>query len=216
MKLVNVVKLTNEKFLNMYDLQYEHEGKIIHWTIASRNKAEELVSVTGEERADTVCIIPKMIQDGKEYVIMTKEYRQPINDYVYSFPAGLVEEGEDLFECCARELKEEIGAEELSQVTKLSNICYNSEGMTDESVVMFEVVVTKLGAQNLQDHEDIKVFIIPVEKLEDFTKGKKLSAKAGMYCPMIAREYELKKQIEEMKTEMQDKSKITQSQPGEI
>ena len=37
MKLVKVTKLTNERFLNLYDLEYEHEGKIIHWTMASRN-----------------------------------------------------------------------------------------------------------------------------------------------------------------------------------
>lgn len=199
MKLVNVKKLTNERFLNMYDLEYEHNGEIIHWTIASRNSAEELVSVTGKEKADTVCIIPKYTNAGKECVILTKEYRQPINDYVYSFPAGLVEKGENLFECCARELKEEIGADEISQVNKLTDICYNSEGMTDESVVMFEVVISKLGRQELQDHEDIKVFIVPIEELEKFIKDKKLSTKAGIYCPMIAREYELKKQIQSLK-----------------
>jgi len=204
MKLIKVQKLTNERFLNMYDLQYEHEGKIIHWTLASRNSEEELVSVTGKEKIDTVCIIPKVMKDGKECVILTKEFRQPINDYVYSFPAGIVEKNEDVFECCARELKEEIGADEISQVTKLTDICYNSEGMTDESVMMFEVVISKLGKQNLQDHEDIKVFIVPIEDLEKFTKGKKLSTKAGIYCPMITREYELKKQIEALKnpTEM--------------
>lgn len=199
MKLKNVKKLTNERFLNMYDLEYEHNGDIIHWTLASRNSAEDLVSVTGKEKIDTVCIIPKVVKNGKDCVILTKEFRQPINDYIYSFPAGIVEKGEDVFECCARELKEEIGADEISQVTKLTDICYNSEGMTDESVMMFEVVISKLGKQNLQDHEDIKVFIVPVEDLEKFTKGKKLSTKAGIYCPMITREYELKKQIESLK-----------------
>ena len=206
MKLVNVKKLTNERFLNMYMLEYEHNGEKIFWPVASRNKPEELVSVTGKEKVDTVCIIPKYVKDGKECVILTKAFRQPINAYVYSFPAGLVESGEDVFECCARELKEEIGADEISEVNKLTNICYNSEGMTDESVVMFEVVVSKLGAQNLQDHEDIKVFIVPVEDLEKFTKGKKLSTKAGIYCPMITREYELKKQIESLKNPVQPES----------
>ena len=209
MKLVNIKKLTNERFLNLYELEYEHNGEKILWTLASRNKPEELVSVTGKEKVDTVCIIPKYVQNGKDCVILTKEFRQPINDYIYSFPAGIVESGEDLFECCARELKEEIGADEISEVNKLTNVCYNSEGMTDESVVMFEVVISKLGKQDLQDHEDIKVFIVPVEELEKFTKGKKLSTKAGIYCPMITREYELKKQVESLKNTQKE-----ESQPG--
>ena len=87
--------------------------------------------------------------------------------------------------------------------------------MTDESVVMFEVVVSKLGAQNLQDFEDIKTFIIPVEKLEEFTEGKKLSTKAGIYCPMIVREYELKKQIEQLKSASKgNNNSEMNSQPG--
>lgn len=197
MILKNVTQLTNERFLNMYDLEYEHEGKIIHWTVASRNKPQDLLCVTGKSKADTVCIIPKVIENGEEYIIMTKEFRQPINDYVYSFPAGLVEEGEDPLISCVRELQEEIGVEEVSEVTQLSDICFNSEGMTDESVIMYEVVVTKIGKQNLQDHEDIKGIKVKISDLPDFIRGKKLSTRAGIYCPMIAREYALKKQYEE-------------------
>ena len=199
MKLINVTKLTNERFFNLYTLEYEHEGKIIKWTLASRNKPDELTCVTGKSKADTVCIVPKIKIDGKEFIVLTKEFRQPINDYVFSFPAGLVEEGEDPLTCCARELQEEIGAEEISEIDQLSDVCYNSEGMTDESVVIYEVVVTKLGKQNLQDHEDIKTFIIPLEELETFIKGKRLSTRAGIYCPMIAREYALKKELETAK-----------------
>lgn len=199
MKLINVTQLTNERFLNLYTLEYEHEGKTIKWTLASRNKPEDLICVTGKQKADTVCIVPKIKIEGKEFLVLTKEFRQPINDYVYSFPAGLVEDGEEPLTSALRELKEEIGAEEIAEVNTLTNVCYNSEGMTDESVIIYEIVVTKLGKQNLQDHEDIRTFIVPIEELENFIKGKKLSSRAGIYCPMIAREYKLKKELEEAK-----------------
>lgn len=201
MKLVKITKLTNERFLNLYDLEYEHEGKTIHWTMASRNEPDQMVCSTGKDKADTVCIVPRVRKDGKEYIVLTREYRQPIGDYVYSFPAGLVEAGENPLDCCARELEEEIGAVELAEVKQLSNVCYNSEGMTDESVVMFEVVVTKFGKQNLQDHEDINMIIVPMEEVEDFIKDKRLSTRAGIYLPMMAREYALEKQIEALKSQ---------------
>ena len=203
MKLVKVTKLTNERFLNLYDLEYEHDGKVIHWTMASRNEPSQMICQTGKDKADTVCIVPRVKKDGKEFIVITKEYRQPIGDYVYSFPAGLVESGENPLECCARELEEEIGAIELEEVKQLSDICYNSEGMTDESVVMFEVVVTKMEKQNLQDHEDIKMQIVPIDELETFIQGKRLSTRAGIYLPMLAREYALKKQIEALKSQSQ-------------
>ena len=211
MKIIKTTKLTNERFLNLYDIEYEVDGKIGHWTMASRKKPENLTCMTGTDQADSVCIVPKIKVDGKEYIVITKEYRQPIGDYVYSFPAGLVEEGEDPALSCLRELNEEIGAEEFESVTQISNVCYNSEGMTDESVVMYEVVVTKIGKQNLQDHEDIKTFFVPIEEVADFIKGKRLSTKAGIYLPMAVREYELEKKIEELESA---KKKGEPGQPG--
>lgn len=200
MKLVNVKQLTNGKYLNMFEMEYEHEGKIIHWTFSSRNSIDELICKTGEKKIDTVCIIPKIVIDGKECVVITKEFRQPINDYIYSFPAGLVEKGEDPFTCCARELKEEIGADEIDEVHALTDVCYNSEGMTDESVIIYEVLVTKISEQDLQDHEDIKTFFVPIEKLNEFLKGKRVSTKAGIYCPMLVREHKLKEELKNKKS----------------
>lgn len=199
MKLVNIIQLTNEKYLNMFVAEYEHEGKILRWTFSSRNSKDELICKTGGRKADTVCIIPRVIIDGKEYIVMTKEFRQPINDYIYSFPAGLVEKGEDPLVCCARELKEEIGADEIEEVHALSDVCYNSEGMTDESVIVYEVLVTKMSEQDLQDHEDITTFFVPIEGLNDFLKGKRISTKAGIYCPMLVREHKLRQELKNKK-----------------
>ena len=199
MKLIDVVQLTDEKFLNLFKLVYEHEGKIINWTISSRNKKEDLVCMLKNKKADTVCIVPRINVDGKEYLVFTKEFRQPTNGYVYSFPAGVVEQGEDPLLCAKRELKEEIGAEEISEVNQLTDVCFNSEGMTDESVIVYEVVVTKLGKQDLQDHEDINMFFVPIEELGEFMKDKPFNSKVAMYCAQEIKNFELKKQIEELK-----------------
>ena len=204
MKFIKAEKLTNERFLNLFKLYFESEnGEIIEWIISSRAKdINNLTCITGETKADTICIIPKIKIDNKEHLVITKEFRQPVNDYIYSFPAGAIEKGEKPLEGAIREAKEEIGAEEISEINQLTDICYNSEGMTDESVIIYEVVVTKLGKQNLQDHEDIKLCIVPIEELADFVndKTKKFSTKTAIYCPMLIREFELKKQYESLLT----------------
>ena len=41
--------------------------------------------------------------------MLIRQYRYPINDYIYEFPAGLVEEGEDFREAASREIFEETG-----------------------------------------------------------------------------------------------------------
>jgi hypothetical protein len=37
------------------------------------------------------------------------------------------------------------------------------------------------------------------QELADFIKGKRLSTRAAIYCPMIAREFALKKELAEVK-----------------
>lgn len=209
MKLVKIIPQTDNKFLNMYDLVFlSDDGKEKHWTMASRRNPNNLVCLLKGKNidADTVCIVPKMVdKNGEEYLILIKEFRQPINDYVYSFPAGIVENGENVIESSVRELAEEIGAEEISEINPLTDVCFNSEGMTDESVVMLEATITKLGKQNLQGTEDIKINLVKMEDLMDFIKGKKLSTRAGIYIPMIVREYELKKQLNALKDQSAQK-----------
>ena len=38
-----------------------------------------------------------------------------------------------------------------------------------------------------------------MEELDDFIKDKRLSTRAGIYCPMASREFALKKEIEAAK-----------------
>ena len=71
--------------------------------------------------------------------------------------------------------------------------------MTDESVIVYEVLVTKMSEQDLQDHEDITTFFVPIEGLNEFLKGKRISTKAGIYCPMLVREHKLRQELKNKK-----------------
>ena len=45
----------------------------------------------------------------RDRIVLVRQYRCTIDDYVYELPAGLVEEGEDYREAAVREMKEETG-----------------------------------------------------------------------------------------------------------
>lgn len=199
MKILDILKQTDNKFVNMYDIVYEQDGRVRHWQVASRNSIDKLVCVTGKPQADTVSVVPRFVdKDGDEAIILNREFRVPIGDYVYSFVSGLVEEGESPVESCLREMEEEIGAkaEDVSELHSLTGITFKSEGLTDETAIVFEAATKKIGKQNLQGGEDIKVEIVKIKDLEKFIAGKHLSTMAGIYLSMIAREYELRKQIQ--------------------
>ena len=77
--------------------------------MASRREKEELACVTkNHEKADGVMIIP-ITKEGE--IVLIKQYRAPIDDYLYEFPAGMVDPGEDFIEAGKRELFEETGLE---------------------------------------------------------------------------------------------------------
>ena len=185
MKIKKIEKQTNNKFLNLYKLHYENG---VSWDVASRYSEDKLLAKTKKVRADAVVIIPYISENGKQKIILTKEFRYPINDYVWGFPAGLIDDGETEESAAVRELREEIGAEVLS-MSRLTDACFSSEGMTDESSVVFEAQISKIGAQQLQDSEDIKYYKIEIDKILEFTKNKKLSVKAAIYLPLIYRIY---------------------------
>jgi ADP-ribose pyrophosphatase len=68
-------------------------------------------------------------------LVITREYRVPLDDYEVGFPAGLVDAGESVEQAVRRELKEETGLN-LSRIICTSPLLYPSAGMTDESVSM--------------------------------------------------------------------------------
>lgn len=191
-KLTNVSKLTNDPWLNLYSAKYKKGDMEIDWAFCSRNDKDKLVCNNPKNVVcNTVVIAPKYYYNGEECLILCKEFRFPLNDYIYSFPAGLVESGEDLELSAIRELREEIGAE-VKDIRRLTNICYNSEGMSDENVVVFEAEVTELHEQNLEDNEEITYEIVPIKELKNFMVGKVFSAKVNLYCTMCYEMYEYK------------------------
>lgn len=190
-KLKDVKKLTNNKWLNLYEVNYSNNKKDISWTFASRRNIKQLKCKNENDFVDSIAVIPRFVKDNEEYLVMCKEFRLPINDYVYSFPAGLVEKDEDLETTAKREVTEEIGAK-ITNIQRLTDLCYNSEGMTDENVVIFLADVNKIYDQNLQDSEDIERVIVKVSDLKNFMQNKIFSAKASIFCTMYYKLYEQK------------------------
>jgi ADP-ribose pyrophosphatase len=162
MKIKISQKLTDLKWLNMFNIEYiDNDGKNRIWQVASRKKKPKCL--TGDySRPDAVVIVP--YHSSQKKIVITKEYRVPLADYEYGFPAGLVDAGETVHQAARRELAEETGLE-LTRILKESPQIYSSAGMTDESVTMVYVECEgePSKAQN-EGTEDIEVlFVSPGE-----------------------------------------------------
>lgn len=134
----NIQQKTHSRFLNYYELEAVHrDGSISPYYMASRAKdASQLKAVTHQNRPDGV-IIYGVYGEEQDRVVLIRQYRYPLGDYVYEFPAGLVEEGEEMGAAGVREMYEETGL----TFTPVDAGCYSrpfftTVGMTDESCGM--------------------------------------------------------------------------------
>ncbi len=134
--IMHFKKLTNEKWLNLFDVRYmARSGDERSWKIATRQLKPKCVK-DSYEQPDAVVIVP--FHKDKKKMVITREYRVPLNDYEYGFPAGLIDEGETVEQATRRELREETGLT-VHRIIKHSPPIYSSAGMTDESVSMVYV-----------------------------------------------------------------------------
>jgi len=67
-----------------------------------------------QEKASAECRFPAFInlyavtEDG-QHLVLVRQYRYPMDDYLYELPAGLIEPGETASEAACREMIEETG-----------------------------------------------------------------------------------------------------------
>ncbi len=185
-KLIEIEKQTDNKYLNMYVATYKLDNRKLRYQFASRRSEEELAIMTEGTRADAVRVVPYFFEDGKMKVVLIREFRYPINKYIFAVPAGLIDAGEDEETAVKREVSEEIGAKVISLV-KTDEASYSSAGMCDEALSCFEAEVELLNEQNLEDSEDINVVVVDLEDLsllldhEEFGLQSRLQLRAFYY-----------------------------------
>jgi len=184
-RVKKITPLAETKFLSLYDAEYENKkGAKKHWVIASRKDHSTLTAQFFEGKKENIdaVIIAALHEDTKSLVLI-KQFRIPLNDYVYELPAGLVDNNESIEEAVKRELMEETGLE-LATINyeKTNKKVYVSAGMTDESVAMvFCRCIGTLSNQYLEEDEDIEAFLLSQEEAKEFLeKNIKMDIKVHM------------------------------------
>ena len=164
-RISDIKKLTENRFLNLYELDATfRDGNRAPYYVASRRKSvDSLKAVTHDNHADGV-ILYGVHGEEKDKVVLVRQFRYPINGYVYEFPAGLVEPGEDMLEAGIREMFEETGL----QFTPVQTAppFYTSIGMTDESCgTVFGYCSGEPSNANQEGSEDIQVVLAECRRI---------------------------------------------------
>lgn len=166
----------NENYISPYLSHYHSEssinGHIKEYDFVSRKKSLTPETLSQPYKSDAVSIFVK--NEDRSKMLLIKEFRYAINDYVISTPSGLVENGEDIESAVIRELYEEVGyTEDQIEINQVLLPSYSAIGLSNEQVASAFVKVDDSikPKQHLEKSEDIKYFWITAHDAEEFLEN---------------------------------------------
>lgn len=167
----------NGKWLNFEEVEYvDSSKKIRSWENVSRTTLGGAVA---------------MIVKKGEKLLLVRQFRPPIDNYIIEFPAGLVDGSEKHETAALRELKEETGY--IGKVTGVTCPVYNSPGMTNETTALVYMDIDENLPENLnpktqmEQTEDIEVLLVDLKNMRSFLEersksGDFIDAKVMSFC----------------------------------
>lgn len=186
----NINPLVESKFMGLFEIEYKNkldEDKV--WMVASRKSSEQLKSIyleNQEDSADAVAIVG--LHKSSKKLILIKQFRVPINGYIYELPAGLIDKGESIDISVERELREETGLTLLEiQKNKSNEKVYLSPGMSDESIAFVYCICDgNITDEFLEPDEDIEAILVSQDEAKEILQSNhKIDTKAFLILQMF-------------------------------
>lgn len=139
-------------------------------------------------RKDPDAVAIFVLNKDHSQMLITHEFRYPVNGWTISTPAGLIDPGEKPIETAKRELQEETGYTTVLDAKTLP-ATYSSVGMSDEKVqpVILVVDETKHIDQDLGSGEVIKYQWVSKDEAKTIaTTATNLTARAQLALLLFA------------------------------
>lgn len=162
MELIGKTIKCEGRFIRMMDLSYkDHHGNLRNWEAVER------------VNCDGVTVIVPITDKGE--LLLIRQFRPVLNNYVVEFPAGLNEENENPFTAAKRELIEETGYTS-DEFIKLADGPVSS-GMSTETLHVLLAKGVYPASEEIKalhppdETENIEIILAPFEKAFETISG---------------------------------------------
>ena len=180
MQVKKIEKKNEGKYITRYDITYLlNNGEEKVYEIISRDKNITDISQLRKTSPDSVVLIMEDETGGK--ILLNKEFRMSIGEWIYNFPAGLIDPGETPAVAAARELREETGLT-LKEIRDEIDGGYSAIGFSNELTVCFIGVAAGEFKESTSFEEEIEAGWYTKEQVRDLLKTAKFAARTQAYC----------------------------------
>ena len=186
MKFKKIDKVHDGRFIHRYDITYEtNSGQDKVYEMISRNGSITDLDTLHGGRPDAVVLILTDRED--RHILLNREFRLATGQWIYNFPAGLIDGDETPQEAATRELREETGLT-LDEVKDVIPLSYSAVGFANETNVC--VVGTASGTIRPSDSEveEIEAGWFSREDVRRLLKDQLFAARTQAYCYLWCRE----------------------------
>ena len=180
MKYQGIRKIHEGRFITRYDVDYiTEEGKSKTYEIISRNRDIRTLDDLQNRKPDSVVMI--LTDEEGEHILISREYRMAMAQWIYNFPAGLIDPGETPEESARRELWEETGLR-LVRINDILDNSYSAIGFSNERNICVFGVAEGVFRKSTSDAEEILPGWYTKTEIKELLRTEAFAARTQAYC----------------------------------
>ncbi|MGX8685079.1 MAG: NUDIX hydrolase [Lachnospiraceae bacterium] len=180
MEYQGIRKVHEGKFITRYDVDYvTAEGNPKTYEIISRNRNIQTLDDLQNRKPNAVVMI--LTDESGELILVNREYRMAMAQWIYNFPAGLIDPGESAEESAKRELWEETGLR-LMRIDDVLDNSYSAVGFSNERNVCVFGVAEGEFHKSTSDAEEITPGWYTKEEIKQLLRTEPFAARTQAYC----------------------------------
>lgn len=180
MEYQGIRKIHEGKFITRYDVDYiTAEGNPKTYEIISRNRNIKTLDDLQNRKPNAVVMV--LTDKSGERILVNREYRMAMAQWIYNFPAGLIDPGESAEESAKRELWEETGLR-LMRIDDVLDNSYSAVGFSNERNVCVFGVAEGEFRKSTSDAEEITPGWYTKEEIKQLLRTEPFAARTQAYC----------------------------------